>query len=351
MTERAGDIHSKPSSACDTSLSTCQTVYVIRHGNRWDYESPSWSSLSYTRNGDSPLSSRGYEQAHETGVFLNQLWTSPSPSNATESFNDHSAGAPVNSNGDSSKNRLPTRPKRVHVKDITWLSSPFVRCLQTSDTALRAAVKNLDGDTSKYPQIKIENSIWEWDGKDGQWHASLPRDIVERTHYFPRIDVKHASLFTPALPEPRSEFMTRCQEMWRSFENNYPYKAGHIVVMVTHAASSIGIVSAATGLPFSEITPAAPCSVYRLTRTSDEALWLLDPHDLPGSMNGHTAHLSDADFAKTSPWNNFGNKSIKGTYGGYTGPPTSRFAPPKLLQISLQENGAGPSSATENNTD
>jgi broad specificity phosphatase PhoE len=295
------DVIKQSTSSLCSPLKNAQSVYVIRHGDRWDYEIPSWNTMKYSRKGDSPLSPRGQQQAYETGQYLKRIFSH----------------------------------NNVNGQDITWLSSPFLRCIQTSDMAL-LAMQSLPGISPRVPSIKIENSIWEWDGKGGEWHASLPTDMKERSHYFPRIDVTHESLFTPALPEPRSEFHQRCQQMWISFEQQYQYRCGSVIVLVTHAASCIGIVSAATKLPFSDITPAGPCSIYHLSRAGSNDQWHLDPHDGPHSMNGYTDHLSDVS-GKTVPWNNFGDK-VHVPYYGYTGPPTSRFAPPKLREIALNES-------------
>jgi broad specificity phosphatase PhoE len=79
--------------------------------------------------------------------------------------------------------------------DITWLSSPFLRCLQTSDDALNSFQKaNVDT-----LQINPEYSIFEWDGHGGEWHQDLP-EVEERKHYFPRLNMSYESCFVPDLP-------------------------------------------------------------------------------------------------------------------------------------------------------
>ena len=114
-----------------------QFLFVIRHGDRWDYANPEvgnrkvlsfhkvclcwshravvlqkkWKKSSASRTGDSPLSTLGHIQAQETGKFLDS-W--------------------MNEKGFSAD-------------DITWLSSPFLRCLQTSNEALNSFRKvNVD---------------------------------------------------------------------------------------------------------------------------------------------------------------------------------------------------------------
>ena len=281
-----------------------QSLYIIRHGDRWDYENPEvrvwmrrsrscpiksyrvsqWNETT-TRPGDPPLSTLGHQQAREVGQFLN--------------------------------------PHLKDLDEVTWLSSPFLRCLQTSNEALSQI------DNQNIP-IRPEYSIFEWDGHGGAWHQSLP-SLAERKHYFPRLDVSHASLFHPTLPEPRSQFLGRCQRTIQELQKRYPYRPRSALVLVTHAAACIGLSQVASGLLLHELTPAAPCSIYQLTRRSnDTSHWEMDVHDAPGSMNGHTNHLT-MPLGKTVPWNNFGDKSV---HRGYTGPPTSRFAP---KEVSLRE--------------
>ncbi len=261
-----------------------QYLFVIRHGDRWDYSYPSWRKRSTSRLGDSPLSPLGMRQASDVGRFLDS-WLSER--NFTE-------------------------------KDITWMSSPFLRCIQTSNGAINA-LRSIE--ISSEFKILPEYSIFEWDGHNGEWHKDLPT-LEERVNYFPRLDISHESLFVPSLPEPKSKFLDRCERVAKTFNERYPYKPGQVFFMVSHAAGCLALSKALAGRELNEITPAAPCSMYLFSRSSASATWTLDPHDKPNSMNGHTDHLSDMG-TKTVPWHNFGD----GTRKFYTGPPTSRFAP------------------------
>lgn len=95
-----------------------------------------------------------------------------------------------------------------------------------------------------------------------------------------------------------------------------------VFVMVSHAAGCIALAKTFAKLELSDITPAAPCSIYGLHRTSNTETWTIDPHDKLDGLNGYTGHLTQMG-SSTIPWNNFGNGKDK----YYTGPPTSRFAP------------------------
>eukprot|EP00934_Nitzschia_sp_Nitz4_P004404 Nitzschia sp. Nitz4//scaffold64_size103689//70026//71041//NITZ4_004442-RA/size103689-snap-gene-0.130-mRNA-1//-1//CDS//3329556148//4394//frame0 len=265
--------------------SEAQYIFVVRHGDRWDYANPSWKNLPASRKGDSPLSPLGHQQARQVGIFLDQWF----------------------------------HERNFTVDQLTWLSSPFLRCLQTSTEALNAMHQV---DASQVP-IRPEYAIFEWDGKGGEWHADLP-SLEERKHYFPRIDMEYETMFVPTLPEPRSDFLARCQKCVSSIHERYPYKPGQVLVLVSHAAGCIALARSLTQMPLNEITPAAPCAIYGFQRTSDTSVWELDPHDDLEGTNGYTGHLSDVG-SSTTPWNHFGDGKNK----FYTGPPTSRFAPEK----------------------
>ncbi len=293
-----------------------QHLIVIRHGDRWDYNHPEWLD-SAKRRGDPPLSTLGHRQAHETGLFLDQLL-------AEAGF--------------------------THDR-ITWLSSPFLRTLQTSNDALNA-FQEIDSSKIK---ILPEYSIFEMDGHDGELHKDLP-DLDERKLYFPRLDGTYESLFVPELPgkccsffivildvvitsirvllsafptthenlstpfltvEPRSEFLSRCDRGMEAFHRRFPYSPGTAIVMVTHAAACIGICRAAANATLQDVCAAGPCSIFRLTRSCQTHVWELDHHSKENAMNGYTGHIRDMG-SFTTPWNHFGDKSVN---HGYTGPP------------------------------
>mmetsp|Transcript_3562 Transcript_3562/g.6229 ORF Transcript_3562/g.6229 Transcript_3562/m.6229 type:complete len:328 (-) Transcript_3562:605-1588(-) len=291
--------------ADDEHADTNQYLFLIRHGDRWDYSYPEWKQLPTSRLGDSPLSPLGHQQAREVGTFL-------------ASWLEH--GHP------------PSDTSMVSIDSVTWLSSPFLRCLQTSNDALNAMLEQPSQGPSEHAAKKLvsdisilpEYSIFEWDGHDGEWHKDLP-PLEERKHYFPRLDLSYESFFVPSLPEPRSAFFDRCQRTVDTFHQRFPHKPRQVIVMVSHAAGCIALAKTLTKKQLTDITPAGPCSIYMFTRTSNDAPWKLDDHDKPNGMNGYTGHLSEMGTS-TKPWNNFGDGVTK----YYTGPLTSRFHPDKL---------------------
>uniref|UniRef100_A0A7S3DSP5 Phosphoglycerate mutase-like protein n=1 Tax=Entomoneis paludosa TaxID=265537 RepID=A0A7S3DSP5_9STRA len=277
-----------------TDKEEAQHLIIIRHGDRWDYENPqAWKDHTSNRKGDPPLSALGLHQARETGNFL-------------ESY---------------------LQELDIQATDITWMSSPFLRCLQTSTEALNA-MTTLQADY----QIPIlpEDGIFEWDGKGGAWHKDLPPK-EERIHYFPRLletTSTYQPLHVPTLPEPRSAFEGRCRATLDALHKRHTYKPKTALILVSHAACCASFAYLASNQTLQDITPAAPCSLYHLQRFENTPIWALDAHDAPSSKNGFSDHLA-AIGSNTVPWNHFGDKS---KHLGYTGPPTSRFAPASLQQ-------------------
>lgn len=266
----------------EASSSETQSLYIVRHGDRWDYSHPGWRETAQ-RPGDPPLSTLGHQQARETGVLLDTLFAE----------------------------------EGIDAQNVTWLSSPFLRTLQTSDDMINCFTQ-VDMDSV---MINPENSVWELDGHNGRLHADLPT-LSERQNYFPRLNTEYESLFTPDLPEARSDFLGRCDRAMDSVNQRYDFQPRSAIVIVSHAAACVGLARAASKLTLQEVNPPGPCSVYRLTRTSNTDVWDLDHYSEKTGFNAYSKHLSVIGNT-TVPWNNFGDKSIN---KGYTGPPWSTGA-------------------------
>lgn len=280
-------IESKATSGDEANNPTAkQYLFVIRHGDRWDYAHPEWRKTA-KRFGDPPLSNLGQQQARETGIFLDSI---------ISKISDPTTGA-----------------SSIAASDIKVLCSPFLRCIQTANGIL-SQFSQTQGDVAENVSICPEKSVWEIDaGHNGELHACLP-DLEERKCYFPRLDISHESLFVPSLPESRPEFIARCEKSIQELNKKYPYKPNSVIIIVTHAAGCVVLSKAAAGGELSDINAASPCGVFGLTRTSDSECWDLDKYDKEGGMNGYSAHLSDLG-KHTIPWNHLGPK------GAYSGPP------------------------------
>mmetsp|Transcript_16573 Transcript_16573/g.24183 ORF Transcript_16573/g.24183 Transcript_16573/m.24183 type:complete len:276 (-) Transcript_16573:642-1469(-) len=256
-----------------------QSLYVIRHGDRWDYQHPEWKATS-KRPGDPSLSTLGFEQARQVGQYLNQVFVE----------------------------------EDVTAEEITVLSSPFLRTVQTSNEML-AEMQDVKGDASDTVKIKPEYGVFELDIWNGDFHESLP-NIEERQCYFPRLESDYSTLFVPDLPEDCEKFFDRCDEAMKRIGAAYPCHEDNnrVLIIVTHAACCIGLVKSGTGCAVQEITAAAPCSIYKMTRTTEEEKWTIDHYSKEGGTNGYTGHMKDVGSA-TVPWNNFGEDKT------YSGPP------------------------------
>ena len=182
-----------------------QFLYIIRHGDRWDEENPSYKTNAL-RPLDTPLSQLGHNQARETGQLL-----------------DHAF-----------------RQDGISAECITWLSSPFLRCLQTSQEALNALTIPHAGGIRILPEMAIS----EW----GANHAKQLPPLTERQHYFPQLDCCHQSMFTPHSTENYDVFVDRCRRAATSIHKRYPYHPNTAIVLVSHAAPSLNIAESLAGL-------------------------------------------------------------------------------------------------------
>ena len=258
-----------------------QAIYIIRHGDRWDYQYPQWKETA-DRKGDPSLSTLGHEQARQVGSYLDNLF--------------------VNEN--------------IQAAQITLLSSPFLRTIQTSNELL-SELKRTKGNVVDTVKINPEYCVFEFDFWNQGFHISLP-DMNERKCYFPRLDENYESAFEPSLPEDRDMFFCRCDKAMKYIGDTYPVEDenNRVVIVVTHAACCVGLVKSATGLILQDINPAAPCSIYKLTRSQSNPKWDIDHHSKKNGINGFTAHMKNID-CNTRSWNHFGDRAVN---NGYTGP-------------------------------
>ncbi len=225
-----------------------KTIYVIRHGDRFDYNlgKENWAKLAQEkglRQMDPVLSDKGRYQSVKLGHY----------------FKD---GPP--SQG----------PKITRV-----LSSPFVRCLQTCNPIAGAANAS----------ICVENSLWEC----VYTSLELP-PVSERVCYFPRIDVEYESLFKPV---PDEEFPVANMERYGKAAVgivNRCRETDEAIVICTHAAGVVAIVACLLKCKVCDFKPAAPASVFRLD-VSENGVWAL-------SVDGSVEHLGDDAVGETYPW-------------------------------------------------
>lgn len=285
-----GEEEKESATTFDSTSGKC-TLFIIRHGDRWDYQHPEWRKTA-RRKGDPPLSILGQEQARQVGQFLDQMFVQ----------------------------------EKIRASQITLLSSPFLRTVQTAHELL-GAMKCINSTcTSSEDSITIlpEYSVFEFDILGQDLHTSLPPDMEERKLYFPRLDSSYETMFVPSLPEDQSTFFQRCEESMKCISQKFDHqdiKQNRVIIVVTHAACCIGLVRAATGLGLNDINPASPCGIYKLTRSGDEEKWKIDHYSCADGFNGFTGHLENIGTS-TKPWNHFGDKDVD---DGYTGPSPDRF--------------------------
>lgn len=212
----------------------------------------------------------------------------------------------------------------LQAKNITVLSSPFLRVVQTANEILSEFQKTDEGNVADTVPILPEYSVFEYDGRHGgKLHESLPT-MEERKQYFPRLDETYTSMFVPTLPESTDQFFVRCQKAVDAINEKYPYQqpSSSAIIIVTHAAGCVALAAAAAGKPIHQMNPASPCCIFRLDRTDNSPTWTIDDHSIEGGMNGYTGHMSDMGVS-TIPWNHFGAKT-KENPTGYSGPPQEK---------------------------
>ena len=219
-------------------------IWIIRHGDRFDYQigSDAWKKVAI-RPLDPPLSELGKKQALEMAeaVLLDSL---------------------------ASQSRPITR----------IISSPFLRCIETANPL--AAKLDLP--------LLLDHSLFEI----GHTDAVLPPN-QERKAYFPRIDETYESVFKPRDDEAcPGQAIERFGRTVVDLTEKFP---GESVVLVTHAAGVVTMVSRLLKRPIRSIPPASPACLFMLERDSADADWVLSA-DFPGSI----AHLSDLGL--TGPW-------------------------------------------------
>lgn len=91
-------------------------------------------------------------------------------------------------------------------------------------------------------------------------------------------------------------FLPRCDKAVDAINEKYTYISGTAVVIVTHAAGCIGLAASAAGVHIDEINAAAPCSIYKLTRSSDNGKW-----QICDINHGYKKHITKTGNT-TWPW-------------------------------------------------
>ncbi len=162
-----------------------QTVWVARHGNRFDFVNPEWFNTALRRY-DPPLSEDGFIQAEELG-------------------------------------------KRLKNENITQIfSSPFLRTIQTANKV--AQVLNLP--------IKLEAGLGEWHNPDWMTETpeTHPQELLELE--YPGIDWSYQSRVIPQYPEDEAAVNRRTGETVRKLVAEF----SEDILLVGHGASVFGAV-------------------------------------------------------------------------------------------------------------
>ncbi len=183
-----------------------QRIWIVRHGNREDFQNPGWAKTA-SRPFDPALSADGETQAKEVGLSL--------------------------------------QGEQVH----HVFASPFLRTIQTAShiaDALDLPVCLEPGIGEILPNVKSTPEL-------------LPED--ERRRRFPRIDEEYAATYELPYPETSEEGHERAALAARTLTDSFPDKN---MLMVTHGAPVVGIVRGLTGLADRITVPL--CCIFTLQR-------------------------------------------------------------------------------------
>ena len=188
-----------------------QRIWIVRHGNREDFQNPGWSRTAQ-RPFDPALSADGETQAREVGLSL--------------------------------------QSEQVH----RVFASPFLRTIQTASHI---------ADALNLP-VCLEPGIGEILPNVESTPALLPE--VERKQRFPRIDEDYTALKELSYPESSEEGHERAAAAAQALTDRFPEKN---LLMVTHGAPVVGIVRGLTGLKDRISVPL--CCIFTLQR--NDAGW------------------------------------------------------------------------------
>ena len=242
-------------------MSTTSNIYLIRHGDRYNWLDKDWSKKVVMCGGlvnDSPLSPIGHQMARDTAMKLKDI------------------------------------------KADSILASPYLRAIQTA----------VPFSEQKDLPIFVEHGLSEVHHIPG----ILP-DATKRYLYFPHIDTDYSSLVMPVVSENNldstfnkpieifpDEYFERIVKFSKVLED---YVYGKTVICVSHAAS-VALVAALLKCDFENIPGDsncetnertdlfAPVGVYHLTREAKEQ-WRLVSN---GSTNTHVTRSDPS----TSTW-------------------------------------------------
>ena len=183
-----------------------QRIWIVRHGNREDFQNPGWSKTAQ-RPFDPALSADGETQAREVGISL--------------------------------------QGEQVH----RVFASPFLRTIQTAShiaDALNLSVCLEPGIGEILPNVKCTPAL-------------LPE--AERMQRFPRIDEDYTEIKAFPYPESSEEGHERAAAAAHALTDRFPDKN---LLMVTHGAPVVGIVRGLTGLEDRITVPL--CCIFTLQR-------------------------------------------------------------------------------------
>jgi len=249
-------------------------IFLIRHGDRYDYANPSWLEEAKTNGAlitDPPLSELGHQQARETARYLRDVVKLTGRTAVNGVINAVAADDDEKNNDEQQQQEL-TSTRSVPIDRI--LVSPYLRVIQTSvPTAEILGVP-----------VKIETGLSEAHATPNMLPTSK-----QRFAYFPHIDttyqskvsIKATSTSSSTSTSPNQtttfvcpktqlpceafagDYVKRIEKFAALLENEQEYE-GKNIVLFSHAAS-VALVAALLRTSIRSLK-FAPCGIYHLER-------------------------------------------------------------------------------------
>ncbi|AMD19700.1 HCL451Wp [Eremothecium sinecaudum] len=235
---------------------TVKTIYIVRHGYRSNWLPEPYPQPPTGVNSDFPLAEHGLEQAKELAHYILSIGTQPE----------------------------------------VLFSSPFFRCLQTSEPI---------ADVLELP-IYLERGIGEWYKPDREVIPE-PASFEVLHNFFPgKLKDDWESTVIPSNSgETEEDIFERCKAFWPSFVSRVEERFPNVehIMLVTHAATKIALGMNLLGFTNvrdsidedGTIIRSGACSLDKYELLGDDPDIPFDRRLWKMTMNGNTEFLSQGE--------------------------------------------------------
>jgi broad specificity phosphatase PhoE len=158
---------------------------------------------------------------------------------------------------------------------ITWMTSPYLRNIQTSTAAIKA-LSTIEGADRLHVYLeqallnrnKLSDKANITELYEYHWiHSPEPINRTVRDRLGPAL-----------IPENQNEFRRRCEDALSNFHQHFQFNPGTAIVFMTHGSNLREYKGILTGIEMTEeeYKTAKPCSITKLSRESNTDRWQLE---------------------------------------------------------------------------